>query len=61
MNAVDMEAIADRHPDLVQSPLSQRLALPIGVAVIVLYLIFCWWFFAFGKVLGSASWDIAGA
>lgn len=61
MNAVDMEAIADRHPDLVQSPLSQRLALPIGVAAIVLYLIFCWWFFAFGKVLGSANWNIAGA
>ena len=61
MNAVDMEAIAARHPDLVHTPLSQRLALPIGVTVVVLYLAFCWWFFSIGKVLGSASWDIAGA
>jgi phosphonate transport system permease protein len=61
MNAVDMEAIAARHPGLVQRPLRQRLALPIGVVAIALYLAFCWWFFAVGKVLGSANWDIAGA
>lgn len=60
MNAIDMEAVAARHPDLVQTPLRQRLALPIALVVIVLYLGFCWWFFAIGKVLGSASWDIAG-
>lgn len=61
MNAVDMEAIAVRHPDLVQTQLRRRLALPIGVTVVVLYLVFCWWFFAFGKVFGTANWDIAGA
>jgi phosphonate transport system permease protein len=61
MNAVDMDAVAARHPDLVHSPLRQRLSLPIGVGVIVLYLGFCWWFFAIGKVFGAASWDIAGA
>jgi len=60
MNAVDMEAIAVRHPDLVRIPLSQRIALPLGLAVLVLYLVFCWWFFSIGKVLGSANWDIAG-
>jgi phosphonate transport system permease protein len=61
MNALDMEAIAARHPDLVQRPLRDRLALPVGVAAVLLYLAFCWWFFAIGKVLGTANWDIAGA
>lgn len=61
MNAVDMDAIAARHPDLVHRPLGQRLALPVGVAIVVLYLAFCWWFFAVGKVLGTANWNIAGA
>lgn len=61
MNAIDMEAVAARHPDLVRLPLRQRLALPVGVAAIVLYLAFCWWFFAVGKVLGTANWGIAGA
>jgi phosphonate transport system permease protein len=61
MNAIDMDAVAGRHPHLVDVPLRQRLALPIGVAVVVLYLVFCWWFFAVGKVLGTANWGIAGA
>lgn len=61
MNTIDLEAVAARHPDLVQRSLRQRLALPAGVGVLVLYLAFCWWFFAIGKVLGSADWNIAGA
>jgi phosphonate transport system permease protein len=61
MNTVDMEAVAARHPHLVRRPLSRRLALPVGVTVIALYLAFCWWFFAIGKVFGTANWDIAGA
>jgi phosphonate transport system permease protein len=61
MNAVDMEAISARHPDLVHSSLRQRLALPISIALITAYLAFCWWFFAVGKVLGMANWEIAGA
>jgi phosphonate transport system permease protein len=61
MNAIDMEAVAARHPELLQTPLRQRLALPIALLAIALYLAFCWWFFSIGKVLGTASWDIAGA
>ena len=61
MNAVDMEAIAARHPHLIRRPLGQRLALPIAIGLVVVYLIFSWWFFAIGKVLGAADWDIAGA
>ena len=61
MNAVDMDAIAARHPALVGVPLRQRMALPLGLLAIALYLAFCWWFFSIGKVLGTANWNIAGA
>ena len=55
MNAVDIEAIAIRHSGLVHRPLRQRMALPIGAMLVVLYLAFCWWFFAIGKVLGATE------
>lgn len=61
MNAIDMEAVAKRHPELVTVSLSRRMALPLGLTAIALYLVFCWWFFAVGKVLGTANWGIAGA
>ncbi|CAN7336929.1 phosphonate ABC transporter, permease protein PhnE [Rhizobium sp. LjRoot254] len=61
MNAIDMEAIAARHPDLISAPLHQRLRIPLIVLVAVLYVIFCFWFFSIGKVLGTANWGIAGS
>jgi phosphonate transport system permease protein len=61
MNAIDMQAIAARHPDLVQAPLGQRLRIPLMALVATLYVLFCFWLFSVGKVLATAHWDIAGA
>ena len=61
MNAIDLEAIAARHPDLVAAPLMARLRIPLIVLVAALYVVFCFWFFSISRVLGTAHWDIAGA
>ena len=60
MNAIDMEAVAIRHPGLVAVPLSQRMRMPLVLLLTAFYVLFCFWFFAIPKVLGNASWDIAG-
>jgi phosphonate transport system permease protein len=60
MNAIDMEEIAARHPGLLTVPLSRKLRLPIVLIVTICYLIFCFWFFALGRVFSSADWGIAG-
>lgn len=61
MNAIDIEAVAARHPHLVERPLSERLRLPIMAAACVTYLVFSYWFFAIGSVFGTANWSIAGS
>ena len=61
MNAIDMEAVAGRYPHLVEQPLSQRLRLPIMAGVCLAYLMFSYWFFAIGNVVGTANWSIAGS
>lgn len=61
MNTIDMNAIAARHPELVQAPLAQRLRLPIIVTAALFYFLFSYWFFAIGTVFGSANWTIAGS
>ncbi|MGF0537817.1 phosphonate ABC transporter, permease protein PhnE [Agrobacterium sp. ES01] len=60
LSASDMEAIASRHPHLLTTSLWQRFRFAIIGGATVLYIIFCWWFFSIGAVLGSANWGIAG-
>ncbi|MCA1440056.1 phosphonate ABC transporter, permease protein PhnE [Ensifer sp. IC4062] len=57
---LEMEAIAARHPHLLQSSSRKRLkAALIGIGVL-LYMVFSWWFFSIGHVLANANWGIAG-
>ncbi|WFU49957.1 phosphonate ABC transporter, permease protein PhnE [Sinorhizobium terangae] len=57
---LEMEAIAARHPHLLQSSSRKRLkSALIGIGVL-LYLVFSWWFFSIGHVLANANWGIAG-
>ncbi|MDK1389046.1 phosphonate ABC transporter, permease protein PhnE [Sinorhizobium sp. 8-89] len=59
-STLEMEAIAARHPHLLQSSSEKRLRTAlIGVGVL-LYMAFCWWFFSIGHVLANANWGIAG-
>ncbi|ASY66182.1 Phosphonate ABC transporter permease protein phnE1 (plasmid) [Sinorhizobium sojae CCBAU 05684] len=56
----EMEAIAARHPHLLQSSAIERLRLAAVVGGVFLYMIFCWWFFSIGHVLSNGNWGIAG-
>ncbi|MBB4952930.1 phosphonate transport system permease protein [Agrobacterium vitis] len=60
LNTAEMEQIAARHPEIFSRSLWQRYRVPCVVAAIALYLVFCWWFFAVGKVMSTANWGIAG-
>lgn len=61
MNAIDMQAVADRHPDLLSEPLVKRLRLPLLAGSTILYFIFCYWFFSVGAVFANGNWSIAGS
>lgn len=59
-DASEMDRIAARHPEIFGRSLWQRYRLPFVVGAVILYLVFCWWFFAVGKVISTANWGIAG-
>lgn len=59
-SVLEMEAIAARHPHLLQSSSKKGLKPMLIGAGMVLYLVFSWWFFSIGHVLANANWGIAG-
>ncbi|MGD9914008.1 MAG: phosphonate ABC transporter, permease protein PhnE [Rhizobiaceae bacterium] len=60
MSAVDVEAIAARHPAVFAAAGRKgRTGWCVG-AGIVAYLAFAWWLFSVGTVFSSANWGIAG-
>lgn len=60
LTAAEFDAIAARHPTLLTPSFWSRFRIPIIAGCTILYMIFCWWFFAIGHVLSSANWGIAG-
>lgn len=60
LSPMEMDAIAARHPELLKSSTSKRVRTATIAGGIVVYLIFSWWFFSIGQVLGNANWGIAG-
>lgn len=62
MNAISSLNIADfesRYPDVFNpSVLKRFMPLVIGTGV-VLYLVYCWWFFSIGTVLATGQWQRA--
>ncbi|CAD7033158.1 phosphonate ABC transporter, permease protein PhnE [Pseudorhizobium endolithicum] len=60
LTTAEMDALAARHPDILHRSAWQRFRLPIIAAAVVAYFIFAWWFFAVGKVVGTANWGLAG-
>ncbi|SFI98983.1 MULTISPECIES: phosphonate ABC transporter, permease protein PhnE [unclassified Phyllobacterium] len=62
MTALSAAAIADyesRHPEVFNPPVWKRF-LPLFIASgIVLYVVYCWWFFSIGTVLASGQWQRA--
>ena len=61
---IDAATLADlekRYPDVVRPRLGKQFLYVIGIALAVLYAVYCWWFFSFSAVFNKASSDIAGA
>ncbi|MEN0042055.1 MAG: phosphonate ABC transporter, permease protein PhnE [Pseudomonadota bacterium] len=57
----DLQRLRADHAAVFQPPFLKRHGLAMAGAFIVLYSIFCWWFFGVGKALERANWQIAGA
>lgn len=60
MNAAQMEAVAARHPHLVEGSSRKRIRSALFFAGLALYMVYSWWFFSIGQVLANANWGIAG-
>ena len=59
--ANELDRLRAEHAQVFQPSYLQRHGLAITGATLVLYSIFCWWFFGIGKALERANWQIAGA
>lgn len=60
LSPAELDAIAARHGNLLQPSFWMRFRLLLIGGAVLLYFLFCWWFFAIGQVLGTANWGIAG-
>jgi phosphonate transport system permease protein len=60
LNPARMDEIAARHPAVLDRSFWQRFRIPLIAGGLALYVVYCWWFFAIGHVLGTANWGIAG-
>ncbi|MFC0805192.1 phosphonate ABC transporter, permease protein PhnE [Ensifer sp. P24N7] len=61
MHPLEMQAIAERHKDLLQKSNGKRTRLLLLWAGATLYLVSCWWMFSISDVLRNANWSIAGS
>lgn len=61
LTADHLAGIAARHKPVLDAAARQRLRGPLGLAVLIGYLIASCWFFSVGPVLSRANWSIAGS
>lgn len=61
MNMSDLEAIAARHPKILERSVWQRFKVGFIAGGVILYFVFAWSFFSIGKVVSNANWSIAGS
>ncbi len=62
MNAISSAAVADfeaRYPVVFNPPVWKRFMPLIIGAGVILYILYCWWFFSIGTVLASGQWQRA--
>ncbi len=60
MTAIDYQSLAERHGDLLRARPLKRVAPFIVLAAVILYSVYCWWFFAIGETLRRVDLSIAG-
>lgn len=59
LSAAQLAEIENRHPEVFRRPMLKR-ALPWLIALgTLLYMVYCWWFFSIGAVIGGGQWDRA--
>ncbi len=59
LSAAELSAIESRHPDVFHRPLLKR-SLPLLIALgTLVYVVYCWWFFSIGTVIGGGQWERA--
>lgn len=61
MNMSELDAVAARHPAILQRSIWQRFRVVFIAGGVLLYFVFAWWFFSIGKVVTNANWSIAGS
>jgi phosphonate transport system permease protein len=62
MNAISSVAVADfesRYPAVFNPPVWKRFMPLVIAGGIILYMLYCWWFFSIGTVLASGQWQRA--
>jgi phosphonate transport system permease protein len=60
LTTADVTRLSAAHAHVLDRPLSERMRPWLIVAAISAYLLFCWWFFALGHILGGANWTRGG-
>ncbi|PSJ57320.1 phosphonate ABC transporter, permease protein PhnE [Pseudaminobacter soli (ex Li et al. 2025)] len=59
LSAAQLSEIESRYPDVFHQPLLKR-SLPLLIVLgTLLYVAYCWWFFAIGTVIAGGQWDRA--
>ncbi|NGN43243.1 phosphonate ABC transporter, permease protein PhnE [Mesorhizobium sp. CGMCC 1.15528] len=59
LSATQLAEIENRHPDVFRRSLLKRYT-PLLVALgCLLYVVYCWWFFSIGAVIGGGQWERA--
>ncbi|MEP9374354.1 phosphonate ABC transporter, permease protein PhnE [Mesorhizobium sp. KR1-2] len=59
LSAGQLSEIESRHPDVFHQPLLKR-SLPLLIVLgTLLYVAYCWWFFAIGTVIAGGQWERA--
>ncbi|WOC15697.1 hypothetical protein MP213Fo_11540 [Pseudochrobactrum sp. MP213Fo] len=60
LSADQISDLENRYPQVFKRSWNKRYLLPLVVIGVVIYMIYCWWFFAIGTVLSEGQWDRAG-
>lgn len=59
ISAAERVRLEKRYPDVFRQSFFKRFGLLFGIALTLLYLVFCWFFFSVGPALQNGKWDRA--
>ena len=60
MSLSDIIDIENRYPEIFRRSILKRFLPLIIFAGVVLYVLYCWWFFSIGAVISGGQWERAG-